>query len=127
MRLSGIGGALLALALPFVGSGVAGACPDTTLTLTVAVPEGDAESVQLTCEPAGGTHPNAISACEELLAAHGDLDGLPGDDEQTACTMVYQPVIAVAEGTWRGEPVAWESEYGNSCALRTAIGTVFLF
>lgn len=127
MKLSGIGGALLAVSLPFMASGVAGACPDTTLTLTVTVPEGDGESVQLTCEPAGGSHPNASSACAEILAANGDFDGLPGDSEQTMCTMEYAPVTAVAEGTWRGRPVSWQREFGNACRLRTATGTVFLF
>lgn len=127
MKLSWLGGALLAVALPFVVVGTAGACPDTSLTLTVAAPDGDAESVELTCAPAGGSHPNATSACAEILAAQGDFDGLPGDPEQTACTMVYQPVTAVAEGTWRGEPVSWAHEFGNACTLRSATGTVFLF
>lgn len=127
MRLSGIGGVLVAVALPFVGPGVAGACPDTSLTLTVTTAGGDAESVRLTCEPAGGSHPNAESACAEIHAAHGDFDGLPGDSEQTACTMIYQPVTAVAEGTWQDESVSWEHEFGNACTLRTATGTVFLF
>jgi hypothetical protein len=127
MKLSGISGALLAIVLPFAMSGVASACPDTTMTLTLAGPEGDPKSVQLTCEPTGGSHPNADSACAEILAAHGDFDGLPGEFEQTACTMEYRPVTAVVDGTWRGEPVSWQSEYGNSCTLRNATGTVFLF
>ncbi len=125
--MSGIGGALLAVALPFGVSGVASACPDTALTLTVAGEGGDAESVQLTCEPAGGSHPNATSACTEILAAQGDFHALPGASEQVVCTMEYRPVVAAVAGTWRGEPVSWQHEYGNACTLHSATGTVFLF
>ena len=107
-----LSGALLAVALPFAVSGVASACPHTSLTLTVSVPEGDA---------------NATPACEEILAAQGDFAELPGSPEAGACTMEYQPVVALAEGTWRGTPVSWEHEFGNGCTLYSATGTVFLF
>lgn len=122
-----LSGALLAVALPFAVTGVASASPDTSLTLTVAVPDGSAESVRLTCQPPGGTHPNATRACAELLAAQGDFNDLPGNQEPGFCTMEYRPVIAVAEGTWRGKPVSWEAEFGNDCTLHTVTGTVFLF
>jgi hypothetical protein len=127
MKFTRLSGALLAVALPFAVSGVASACPTTSLTLTVAVPEGDAESVQLTCEPPGGSHPNATPACTEILAAQGDFNALPGEQEPGACTMEYRPVTALAEGTWRGEKVSWEREFSNPCTLRTATGTVFRF
>jgi hypothetical protein len=126
MKFTRLSGALLAVALPFAVSGVANACPATSLTLTVAVLDGDAETVQLACEPAGGSHPNASRACANIVAAQGDFDEL-ADDGTTACTMEYQPVVAIAEGTWRGEPVSWQREFGNGCTLRTATGTVFLF
>jgi hypothetical protein len=127
MTFSRLSGALLAVALPFAVTGVASACPDTSLTLTVAVPDGSAESVQLACDPPGGTHPNATRACAEVHAAQGDFNDLPGDQELAACTMDYRPVIAVAEGTWQGEHVSWEAEFSNDCVLRGATGTVFLF
>lgn len=118
---------VVAVAMPFVASGVADACPDTTLRLTVTAPEADAEGVLLTCRPAGGSHPNADRACAEIVAAQGDFNALPGAPGQTGCTMEYQPVTAVAEGTWRGEPVSWRHEFGNTCTLHTATGTVFQF
>jgi hypothetical protein len=127
MMFTRLSGALLAVALPFAVTGVASASPDTSLTLTVAVPDGSAESVELACDPPGGTHPNAKRACAELHAAQGDFDALPDNQEQAFCTMEYQPVTAVAEGTWHGEPVRWAREFGNKCSLRTATGTVFLF
>jgi hypothetical protein len=127
MRFTRLSGALVALALPFVMSGVADADPDTSLTLTIAVLDGDTNSVELSCEPAGGSHPSADIACDELLAARGDFGDLPGDQQTTACTMEYRPVLAIAEGTWRGDQVSWEREFGNPCALHTATGTVFRF
>lgn len=126
MTFTRLSGALLAVVLPFAMSGVADACPGTSLTLTVAALEGDTEAVQLACEPAGGSHPNASQACTDIVAAQGDFDSLTAD-ESTACTMEYRPVVATAEGTWRGEPISWQREFGNGCALRSATGAVFLF
>lgn len=127
MNLIRLSGALLAVALPFAVTGVASAAPDTSLTLTVAAPEGPGRSVELECEPPGGSHPNALRACMELRMAGGDFDRLPGRPEMTNCTMEYRPVTAVAEGRWDGEPVSWEQEFGNSCALHTVTGKVFQF
>jgi hypothetical protein len=127
MNRTRIGGALLAVALPFVFTGVAGASTHTSITLTVASPEGDSETVELECDPPGGTHPNAKSACVELHRAHGDFDALADQQEPASCTMEYRPVLAEAYGTWHGEPVEWAHEFGNDCTLRTATGSVFLF
>lgn len=127
MKFTRLSGALLAVALPFAVTGVASASSDTALTLTVAASDGSGESVGLLCDPPGGTHPNASSACADLLAAQGDFEALPDQQEPAFCTMEYQPVTAVAVGTWRGEPVRWAHEYGNACSLHTATGTVFLF
>jgi hypothetical protein len=127
MKFIRLSGALLAVALPFAVSGVASAAGDTSLVLTTVTPNGDAKSVTLTCDPPGGTHPNAKRSCAELHAAQGDFSSLPGEPGQVMCTMEYQPVTALAAGTWRGEPVDWEHEFGNGCSLRTATGAVFLF
>lgn len=127
MNLTRLSGVLLAVTLLFAVTGVASASPEHTLTLTVATPEGPAGTVELVCDPAGGTHPTPDSACEEILAAEGDFDALPGKQEHMNCTMEYRPVIAVADGTWNGEEVNWRHEYGNDCTLRTATGTVFQF
>jgi hypothetical protein len=126
MMSTRLGGALLAVALPFAVTGVASASPDTSFTLTVAVPDGSTESVRLQCDPPDGTHPNAKRACAELHAVQGEFTEL-ADNGQTMCTMEYHPMLAVAEGTWRGEPVSWEAEFSNSCVLRAETGTVFLF
>jgi hypothetical protein len=127
MKFTRLSGVLLAVALPFAVTGVAAAHPDTLLTLTVAVPEGDAESVRLLCDPPGGTHPNARRACAEIHAAQGDFDSLPGSPKPAVCTMEYRPVTVVAEGTWHGDEVDWQRQFSNACTMRGATGTVFLF
>lgn len=127
MNLTRLGGALLAATLLFAVTGVAGAHPATSLTLTVIVPEGAVKSVRLTCAPPGGTHPNAKRACAEIRAAGGSFDSLPGKPVPTICTMEYLPVTAVAEGTWRGRPVHWQQVFGNHCVMHNETGTVFLF
>jgi hypothetical protein len=127
MMLPGLSGALLAVALPFAIPDVAGTQPETSLVLTVVTSNGDSESVGLSCDPPDGTHPNAKHACAELHAAQGDFESLPGEQEQTMCTMEYLPVTAQAEGTWHGEQVTWQQEFGNACTLRTATGAVFRF
>lgn len=127
MTFTRLSGALLAVALPFATPGVAGAHPETSLVLTVVTSNGDSESVSLSCDPPDGTHPNAKRACAELHAAQGDFESLPGEQEQTMCTMEYRPVTAQAEGTWHGEQVLWQQEFGNTCTLRTTTGAVFRF
>jgi subtilisin inhibitor-like len=118
---------LLAVALPFAVSGTASASPETSLVLTIVTRDGASESVTLTCHPPGGAHPHAPRACVEIQRAHGDFTALPGEPEQTICTLEYQPVTARAKGRWRGDPVDWKHEYGNACAMHADTGTVFLF
>ena len=127
MKFTRLSGALLAAVLPFAMSGVADASPATSLMLMVIDSNGGADSVVLTCDPPDGTHPNATRACADIHAARGDFSALRGDQQQTMCTMEYQPVTAIAEGMWRGDPVEWEHEFGNSCTLHTTTGSVFQF
>ncbi|MFI7675243.1 SSI family serine proteinase inhibitor [Actinophytocola sp. NPDC049390] len=127
MNRTRIGGALLAVALPFAFTGVAGASAPTSITLTVGAPERGGATVELECHPPGGSHPNAWSACVALHRAHGDFDALADQQEPASCTMEYRPVVAQAHGTWRGKPVEWTREFGNDCTLETATGSVFRF
>jgi hypothetical protein len=127
MNLTRIGGVLLALALPFAVTGVASASPHTSLTLTISSPEGVEKVVELECDPAGGTHPNAKAACVALHRAHGDFGALPDQQPVTSCTLEYRPVTATAQGTWHGHAADWTQEFGNDCALSAATGSVFRF
>jgi hypothetical protein len=127
MNLTRIGGVLLAVALPFVGAGVAAASPETSLELTITDPKGDVEVSKLECDPPGGSHPSATSACWELHMARGVLDALADQQQPTNCTMEYRPMTAHAEGVWHGKPVEWTKKFSNDCTLHTATGTVFDF
>ncbi|MER5864940.1 SSI family serine proteinase inhibitor [Kitasatospora sp. NPDC002040] len=89
----------------------------------VVAPDAARTTLDCTTRP-GGSHPVPAKACAALAEADGDLDrltGLPG----TACSALYDPVTATAEGTWRGIPVKWARTFGNSCALRAATAPVF--
>lgn len=130
MKTSRLCGALLTVMLPFAVAGTANASTppkETVLMLTIATPEGEAQSVALTCGPAGGTHPSPRAACRELRAVNGDFGSLPAHHDPVACTMEYRPQIAKAKGVWRGERVRWEQEYSNRCTLQVGTGKVFAF
>ncbi|WP_407565738.1 SSI family serine proteinase inhibitor [Streptomyces sp. 184] len=81
----------------------------------------------LNCDPVGGTHPAAESACTDLTKVDGRFEDL--SDKQGACTMQYEPVELHATGTWRGKPVDYVSEvFPNPCVADLATGgNVFHF
>lgn len=99
--------------------------------LSLAVYRGESRqgeqlgTATLTCEPAGGDHANAKRACEQLTTTDGDFTKLPRTEQ--ACTMIYQPVTAVATGNWGNTQISFEKTYGNSCELDAATGAVFAF
>jgi len=131
MTFSRLSGALLAVVLSVVATGLAvtgtaSANQTSYLSLAIASPEGPVKVVNLECAPAGGNHPNPKAACAELMAAQGDLNQV-GGDQTAACTMEYRPVTASAYGHWEGQPVAWDQEFPNNCTLATNTGTVFVF
>lgn len=97
------------------------------LFLTVSGSENTwIRGVLLHCSPGlGGAHPNPVAACEELAAAGGDLDRLPGNPHP--CIKSFDPVTVGATGTWRGSPTVWHKTYANACELEAATGEVFHF
>lgn len=122
---------LAAMAALLLTPAMANATATTShLTLTIAS-KNRAEAprtVQLRCEPTGGTHPKAAEACESLLAAGGNFDqlGQPQTGAQQ-CTLVLRPVVASAHGTWQGKPVHFDKEFGNNCVATSKLGSVFDF
>jgi hypothetical protein len=96
----------------------------TFLWLMTAGTDGTIRFANLTCDPAGGSHPEADAACRDLAAAQGDFDKLPGEGRR-ACPEVYAPVTAAAFGVWRGTPVTYTARYGNACELSVTTGPVF--
>ncbi|MFB7279282.1 SSI family serine proteinase inhibitor [Streptomyces hydrogenans] len=83
-----------------------------------------ARTVTLHCDPAGGDHPRAAAACDDLDTSAGRVERAPGD---TACVLLYDPVEVRAEGVWRGRPVSFARTYGNTCELHARTGAVFAF
>ncbi|MET8000345.1 SSI family serine proteinase inhibitor [Nonomuraea glycinis] len=123
-------GALLATAA--ASPALAERDPRSTLRILVAVKQDETKSVKqretkavtLTCERAGGDHPEPRAACRLLRRVHGDparLDVTP----DAACTRELRPHAVVVAGMWRGKPVSFGRVYGNACLLRAAGGAVF--
>ena len=96
----------------------------TFLWLLTAATNGSVRFANLTCDPSGGSHPEADAACRDLAAARGDFGKLPGAGGR-ACPDVYAPVSVAAFGMWRGTPVTYGARYGNSCELSVMTGPVF--
>ncbi|MBE9375803.1 hypothetical protein IQ251_15235 [Saccharopolyspora sp. HNM0983] len=100
--------------------------PASTVQLTI---QGEnlleASVTTLNCEPSGGTHPAADTACDALITADGDFAALPV--EPRACTLQYDPVTVHASGTWHGEPIHFQQDYPNRCAAASESGGVFDF
>src|SRR3569623_1906387 len=80
-------GAVCAAAV-LVPAGGAAAAHDaaTSLVFTRTEPDRAARTVTLTCDPAGGSHPDAAGACDYL--AGGEL-ALPDSDANVRCIRYY--------------------------------------
>jgi hypothetical protein len=108
----------------------AAAAPSPAGTLMLAVfPAGQSSGplrlATLECDPDGGSHAAAGSACDDLHAVDGDLAAIA--DNGGICTREYRPVTAIATGTWQGDPVAYRATFPNNCVLLDATGEVFDF
>ncbi len=128
-RAAGIGLAVaMALAGVVIASPAAHAAttPRSSLTLSVRISGEKAKTRTLRCEPPGGTHPKATSACNDLTAAKGN-PGAIKPKQDVMCAMIYRPATATAKGTWRGRVVKFTHTYSNSCVLGVQTGAVFQF
>jgi hypothetical protein len=95
---------------PAAGSG------PTTLQVVVTNSSGAATSWKLTCDPAGGNHPDPAAACA-ALQAHG-ATALPAVPSDQACTMIYGgPQKASVSGSWRGQRVTASFSRINGCEI----------
>jgi hypothetical protein len=99
--------------------------PTSTLQLTSHDTGNRFGSAVLTCEPTGGTHPKRDQACHVLEDVNGDFARIRG--RQQACTLIYAPVDVMVVGTWRGEPVSYETTFANRCEADRASDGVFAF
>lgn len=106
------------------GSGSAAA---TSLTIEVTADAGaEPTTMTLTCDPAGGDHPQPEQACEALEAAGADvLEPVPADQ---ACTMIYGgPQTATVTGTLDGVDVDATFSREDGCEVERwdRLGTTF--
>ncbi|WP_372594110.1 SSI family serine proteinase inhibitor [Actinotalea sp.] len=89
-------------------------------SLTVVLDEtgtGPTTTTTLTCDPLGGTHPDAAAACAAIEAAGGAsaFDPVP---PRTACTEQYGgPQTATVRGTVDGTPVNADFDRTNGCEI----------
>ncbi len=127
LAAAALAGAALTPAL--AGAEPAPAPADSLINLS-AYEEGRAgthRTAVLTCDPNGGTHPNADVACAKLAGADGKFQDLGAQNNNKACPMDYRPVTYTAEGTWRGKPVEFEQKFANDCVAAAHTGEVFKF
>ncbi len=90
--------------------------PESTLTVVVDDGSGALTTWHLTCDPAGGDHPDPAAACE-ALARHG-AQALPPVAPDRVCTQLYGgPQRATVSGTWRGAPVLSRLSLTNGCEI----------
>ena len=69
----------------------------------------------LTCDSAGGTHPNPEAACAALAADPEALEPVPPD---AVCTMIFGgPEQATVVGVLAGEEVDAAFERSNGCEI----------
>ena len=90
---------------------------DLTITVDEAGDGADVRSFTLTCDPVGGTHPQADAACASLAtdAVRAALEPPPLDQR---CTEQYGgPQVATVTGTVDGEPVDAQLDRTNGCGI----------
>ncbi|NYH79487.1 hypothetical protein FHR84_002825 [Actinopolyspora biskrensis] len=97
------------------------------LRVTPGTRTEDSKTALLHCDPAGGTHPEAAAACEQLDAVQGRLGSLRAGKEKPMCPLVYRPVTVTATGTWKNSPVQHSQRYSNACEMKAYTGAVFNF
>lgn len=113
-------------------AGTVGASITLTKAYDYGAFRGMTFSATLTCNPDGGTHPNAAQACAELARVAGDFDNdnLGPNDGADRCKGPYNeylPVRVTAEGIWDGKRVSYQHSFPNSCWLSAGTGSIFKF
>lgn len=101
---------------PSVSESTPGPGVATELTVVATDDAGVTSTWQLTCEPAGGTHPDPTTACR-VLADFG-AQALPPVPKDRACTQVFGgSETATVTGTWRGTVVQSSFSRTNGCEI----------
>jgi hypothetical protein len=89
----------------------------TSLTIVVTPAEGAKTSTyDLTCDPAGGEHPQPAQACDAIAAGGADIFEEPPADQ--TCTQQYGgPQVATITGTYDGKDVEATFSRANGCEI----------
>jgi len=88
----------------------------TNLTIVSDDGAGKTETWTLTCDPAGGTHPDPEAACAALSAK--GTTAMPAVAKDQMCTQQYGgPQKATVTGTWKGETVNASFSRTNGCEI----------
>ena len=86
-----------------------------SLQISVSDGKGTTTTWSLTCDPAGGTHPDPAGACD-ALEKHADALAPVAPD--AVCTMQYGgDDTATVQGTWQGEKVDAAFSLKNGCEI----------
>jgi Subtilisin inhibitor-like len=89
---------------------------DTDLTIVINDGSGSTKTWRLTCNPAGGTHPDPRAACEALET--NGAAALPPVPKDKACTQIYGgPETATISGTWQGQRVMSTFARNDGCQI----------
>ncbi len=97
-------------------SPASGGSGTTSLTVTAqASADAPADAWTLTCEPAGGTHPDPDAACAALAAAADPFAPVP---PTVACTEIYGgDQTASIQGNYNGQAVSADYSRSNGCEI----------
>jgi hypothetical protein len=88
----------------------------TELTIVSNDGSGKTETWTLTCDPAGGTHPDPEAACAALTAK--GTTAMPAVAKDKMCTQQFGgPQTAKITGTWKGETVDASFSRTNGCEI----------
>lgn len=102
---------------PSLPSSPAPTSGQSALLITVDDGSGSLTTWRLTCDPAGGDHPDPTAACE-ALDRYGERT-LPPVEPGRACTQIYAgPQWATVSGMWRGKPVKSKFTLINGCEIK---------
>ena len=86
-----------------------------TVTFWPQGKDGPSQEATLTCDPAGGTHPDPEKACLLLASDPEALEPVPPD---MACTMIFGgPEEATVVGVVNGQEVDAAFSRSNGCEL----------
>jgi Subtilisin inhibitor-like len=97
-------------------SGSSAELGDTDLTIVINDGSGSTKTWRLTCNPAGGTHPDPQAACQALEA--NGAAALPPVPKDKACTQIYGgPQTATISGTWKGQSVMSTFARNDGCQI----------